>query len=333
MNGKYSRLPASIYLYDLWDKMARHSFVPLLGDAARARYNEWSWNVVLWFLKKALTRELERYMPMPLLPVSADGRINPPSAVPRTIWTLWWQGDDALSNLPQGVAVCLKTLRGQKSFSTVVITKENVGDYIDLSDVLPLFNEGRIKVQCLSDIIRARLLRTYGGVWCDMGILFLDPACLSELAVRFSFFSIKKRDTAKRNVARSLWSSYFWITYPNSPVMGFLDEAMTAFILKYGTNFRFFLIDFILMLEYREVPAARQLLDSLPASNPDVFWLKERLLDEAAPYIESGEMESALAGTRIFKLSSAQLRAADAASEGSVWKEIEKKVALSFNQD
>lgn len=57
-----------------------------------------------------MQRELELYRETPLLPVSADGRINPPLAAPRTIWTLWWQGDEALSNLPQGARLCLKTL-------------------------------------------------------------------------------------------------------------------------------------------------------------------------------------------------------------------------------
>ena len=358
--GKYAKLPARLQAYNVCDKATRrflgltldgdpprtimmricckppYLLSPLakrlLKESTREKYLEWSRDAFRNFLKNELDEEIERYKALPLLPTTPDGKIAAPAEVPRVIWTLWWQANETLSNLPRVAKLCLKTMQGQKGFDTVVITQHNVASYIDISDVLPLYNEGRIPVQFLSDIIRARLLSRHGGVWCDMGILFLDPAYLSELAEGYPFFSNKKRETLE-HVSHNLWSTFFWVTYPDNPVMSFLDEAMTKFCLKYGTNFRYVLQDYCLMLEYREVPVARQILGSVPFNNPDIWWLGEHWQESASEWLASSGNggHDILARNRLFKLSSKT--SIDSAPAGSVWKEIEKRVERVFGSE
>lgn len=85
---------------------------------------------------------------------------------PKIIWWSWLQGEN---EAPELAKVCLESLRRNfPEYKIVVITNDNLGDYIELPQkILDKFNAGWIKGAQFADIIRLNLLAKYGGVWMD----------------------------------------------------------------------------------------------------------------------------------------------------------------------
>lgn len=85
----------------------------------------------------------------------------------KTIWICWLQGMECAPALVQR---CYQSVMEHKpeGYDIVVITKENMKEYIDLPEfVWEKYREGVISNTHLSDIFRIQLLHTYGGCWVD----------------------------------------------------------------------------------------------------------------------------------------------------------------------
>ena len=175
--------------------------------------------------------------------------------IPKQLWVLWWQGKD---NLPPIVKECVKRMASLEGYKLTVLDKENISSYIDLSDVLPLLESGELKIQFMSDIIRMRILRKHGGFWIDSTMLIMDESFLDNIVDNYSFYSIRLKD---------------------------FEEWWT--IIDY------FQIDFTVRLGYENLPWIRNLIDSFPYYENDMFYLdkvsskvlteKKRALIDSAP--------------------------------------------------
>ena len=85
----------------------------------------------------------------------------------KTIWICWLQG---LEYAPALVKKCCQSVSDNKpdEYDLVIITKENLQDYIDLPDFIwKKYESSIISNTHLSDIIRIQLLYEYGGCWID----------------------------------------------------------------------------------------------------------------------------------------------------------------------
>ncbi len=79
----------------------------------------------------------------------------------RTIWFLWLQGIDGA---PPVVRACLASWRRHHpDWSVVVLDDKSMDDVV----ALPAWARGKLTPAQLSDLLRLRLLETYGGVWVD----------------------------------------------------------------------------------------------------------------------------------------------------------------------
>ncbi|GET13950.1 capsular polysaccharide synthesis protein [Ligilactobacillus agilis] len=85
---------------------------------------------------------------------------------PKVIWWSWLQGEN---EAPELAKVCLESLRRNfPEYKIVVITNDNLGDYIELPQIiLDKFNAGWIQGAQFADIIRLNLLAKHGGIWMD----------------------------------------------------------------------------------------------------------------------------------------------------------------------
>lgn len=81
------------------------------------------------------------------------------------VWVCWWQGE---SSMPEIVQICYQSLRKHTSHPIHLITKDSIGQYLQLPDFIEeKVQKGRITLTHLSDILRMALLAQYGGLWID----------------------------------------------------------------------------------------------------------------------------------------------------------------------
>lgn len=82
----------------------------------------------------------------------------------KTIWMCWFQGWD---DVPDVVGLCLESWKYHNpDWNIVLLDKENITDYIDISHILPASAINQLPA-AYSDVLRIALLREYGGVWAD----------------------------------------------------------------------------------------------------------------------------------------------------------------------
>lgn len=95
------------------------------------------------------------------------------------VFTMWWQGID---EMPEVVKSCTKSLDKLRK-EVIILTKENVKDYVSLPDYIwEKFENGIISRTHLSDIIRVAVIAMYGGVWIDSTVYIADtvPSYMTE---------------------------------------------------------------------------------------------------------------------------------------------------------
>lgn len=99
---------------------------------------------------------------------------KPEKSDKKFVWVCWLQG---IENAPDIVKSCYKSIKlWAKDYEVVLITKDNMSDYIQLPDyITEKWKKGIITNTHLSDIIRLELLIKYGGIWADATTYLTGP--------------------------------------------------------------------------------------------------------------------------------------------------------------
>lgn len=99
---------------------------------------------------------------------------NPAITKDKTIWVMWLQG---IEKAPELVKKCCESIQKNKpdEFQMVLITLQNISDYVTLPDYIwERYERGIISATHLSDVIRVELLAVYGGCWIDATVFCGD---------------------------------------------------------------------------------------------------------------------------------------------------------------
>ena len=81
------------------------------------------------------------------------------------IFTIWQQGEE---NAPEIVKACFRSIRKNCTQELIVLDDNNLGDYIQLPDVImQKYRAGKIRRAHFADICRVELLYQHGGIWMD----------------------------------------------------------------------------------------------------------------------------------------------------------------------
>lgn len=111
---------------------------------------------------------------MPAMKVLAPAQIPSAEAstsnnIPRTIWLLWFQGDEAsMPYVPRIVKHSWEL--HNPTWRVVLLMEQNLGQYIDVQHI-----PRRASLQAQSDMIRLLVLANLGGVWADITMLCMRP--------------------------------------------------------------------------------------------------------------------------------------------------------------
>ena len=187
------------------------------------------------------------------------------------IWTMWWQGEE---NAPETVKKCLASVRSHKGAHPLkVITKDNFHDYIKLPDyILEKVNSGAITLTHFSDIVRFYLLHEYGGLWLDATIFVTSG--IPENIFELDYYTIRLPFTqGKHSLVKNRWTGFLQASRKG----GLLCKFVLNFFLEYWKTQQclidYFLLDYAVYIACTEFPECREILDSVPMVNCDIYRL------------------------------------------------------------
>lgn len=141
-------------------------------------------------------------------------------ALPRQIWVYWRQGEAAV---PPLVATCIDSWRRlNPDWRLTVLDAERADTHCP--DLAPLARTPGITIQMYSDLLRATLLHTHGGVWVDATLLCarpLDDWLWDYLDDSFFAFASRRPDR--------LMTNWFLAGTPASQTLDCWRQTMLAF--------------------------------------------------------------------------------------------------------
>lgn len=191
----------------------------------------------------------------------------------KDIWVLWYQGE---KEMPPIISKCYKNLcENFKEYNIHILTKDNYMNYVSIPNhIMDKLKDGKITFTHFSDILRAKLLRKYGGYWIDSTILSTSNNVLCDKC----FYSIKmSTDFKSSNVSKGKWCAFFISGEKENPLFAFLDDCFDTYWKNNDKMVDYFLIDYIIHIAYSKFGFAKQMIDNVNVNNENVFDLLHSL--------------------------------------------------------
>lgn len=194
---------------------------------------------------------------------------------PIKIWIFWWQGE---SKMPEIVKICYNSLKhNAKDAELIFLDQNNLFDYVKIPDfVLNKFNKGIITITHLSDIIRIKLLKEYGGIWYDATILTHRPISSDILDMGLRVIRVPENDIY---ISKGKWSSFFLGAQKSHPLFIYLDQFLSIYWKKYDKQIDYLLIDYAIALGYNDQinKVIKEEIDSGAIFIPNLYLLQNNL--------------------------------------------------------
>lgn len=215
------------------------------------------------------------------------------------VWVCWWQGEE---NAPELVKVCINSIRNSIPNEKAVlrlITFENYKQYVTLTEtVIRKFEEGKITLTHLSDMLRAELLYRYGGLWLDATYYFCreipEPFFCSS-----TFWTLKYEHSISRSdISKGRWSCNALRVPAKSLFARFLMEGLWVYWEMNDSLVDYFWMDDVIALEYELFPQVREEIDQCPVSDSAVLELQQKLNQK----FDTCKYQKLTEKTRLFKL-------------------------------
>lgn len=177
------------------------------------------------------------------------------------VWICWLQGMD---NAPQIVKDCYSSVQyWLKDREIVVITSDNISDYVSLPDyIMDKWKEGIISNAHFSDILRIELLIKYGGLWLDATTYLTGP--IPEYVERTDFFVY--RNGWMNNEMINMGSWFIYCRFTNNKLLIETRELLYKYWKKYNYIKNYFLMHMFFRMvtdtyseEWENVPNINQI--------------------------------------------------------------------------
>lgn len=221
-------------------------------------------NMIMKILEKDFLYVLDKYRDYS---VKCEYDANSP------VWVCWMQGYD---NAPIIVKKCIDSIRISTNHPVHIITKDNIDTFIQLPDyIMEKYNKQIITNAQFSDILRMCLLSQYGGIWIDATIFV--PGKLPEKIFQYQFYTCKRKPQKSGYVSNYMWTSFLNGCQKNCIVQKVVNDLFLAYWEKYDYLIDYLLVDYFMMLVYRNLPKAKDLIDNVPYNNLLVEELQNRM--------------------------------------------------------
>lgn len=208
------------------------------------------------FLSETLAPVLEQY--------AADENVgaHTPDA---PIWVCWWTGEETA---PPLVKRCIRSIRENAGCHPVhLIDRENYKTYLEIPEyILAKVSDGTMCIANFSDYLRFSLLAAYGGLWLDATIYCPGP--IPEDYFRIPLFTCKGTlGDPGGYLSRYRWTSFCFGGNRGNVMFRYMQKAFDAYWRVCDTAIDYLLVDYLIDLGCRKLPAVRQLLDAIPENN------------------------------------------------------------------
>lgn len=193
------------------------------------------------------------------------------------IWIYW----NDISTMPIMVEKCIERIcKNSNGHKVVVVTEDTVADYLQLDDViLRKYREGKISRTHFCDIVRVALLYHYGGVWMDCTLLLTQP--LPEIVTSSVFYTNHQNKWDDYNVGGGRWSTFFIACHKGNLMMKATLDVFIEYWHRYDEMVDYVWMDYIFNLLYNNIPSVKEMIDSVPVNNPDIWIMQTKI---ASPY-------------------------------------------------
>lgn len=157
------------------------------------------------------------------------------------VWWCWLQGEE---NAPELCKACLESVRRKMpNKKIVVITNENLYDYVDFPDFIKeKYKNGKISNTHFSDLIRLQLLIKYGGTWIDATVFCSD---YPEYAFNTPLFVFK---TSEKNDPATVAQNWFMSTEKNEPILTLTRDLLFDYWNTHNNAIHYFIFYFFMKL-------------------------------------------------------------------------------------
>lgn len=215
-----------------------------------------------------------------------------------TIWMFWWQG---LDDIPELVSICIDSVRRMSSsWNVVLITKDNIDEYITLPENIKNKIGSTISYTHLSDIVRITLLAAYGGFWIDSTI-FLTRR-LDDKQIK-SFFTVRNTPRQMLCVSEGRWSGNFMFAEKGNVLLAKMYSLIYAYWSNNNYLIDYFLIDYLIEYFYRKDKRCKKIIDEVKLSNPYMYGGLLNILKSENDLIENQNIKDLFKSTYVHKLS------------------------------
>lgn len=206
--------------------------------------------------------------------VKDTGEIDPKSCLSNYVWIFWAQGEE---NMPDIVRNCYKSIKKNagESNEVILLDMESIKQYVVIPDIVyEKLYKNKMSLTHFSDILRFSLLKDYGGWWIDATIFLTQ-----ELPCFESLFTIKNKYN-ESCVSRFMWSSFLWYIPCHHPFPRFVLNGLIRYWKNNDYIVDYLLLDYIIKYYYDHNTLFRREIESLPETNPDVYFFQtERAYD------------------------------------------------------
>lgn len=212
------------------------------------------------------------------------------------IWVLWWQGEE---NMPHIVKATYHSIIKATDKQVVLITKDNVLDYIDIpSFIQEKVDAGKMSLAALSDYIRVSLLFNHGGLWIDSTVFCAQK--LPEKIYDMKLITVKNCPSGCKYVAQGKWNVQFLGTNEvHSKVFFLMKSIFEQYWRKYSIIMDYLLVDYSFEYIYENDEECKALFDRIPLSNEHMHDLLSKM---NMPFDKASMEELLLPNTYLFKL-------------------------------
>ena len=204
----------------------------------------------------------------------------------KRIWVMWWQGE---GNMPPIVRACWDRLKKVAPCEPVLLTEETIPEWITLPEyILNKHRMGCITTTHLSDIVRALLLKKYGGLWMDATIWadhIPENIWLEEL------YTLHAPGMFPEFISRGDWSPFLlYSRMPNHKLLNALYGVFTAYWSEHMCLIDYLFVDFTIRLIIDHCQDIKRAIDSLQINN--AYYELNLAINEPYSLIKTEEMLS-----------------------------------------
>ena len=184
------------------------------------------------------------------------------------IWMCWLQGEDNAPDLARSNINRVKKLA--ESHPVNVVSMKSVDDYVDIPGrIIDLYRNDYISAAHFTDIVRYKLLETYGGLWLDASVFLVRK--IDNTIFKQPFWIAKGLDGnfPLKPICYSCteWEAYFQAAQRNSLFYSFMNTCLQEYFNKYKRPIDYLLPNYFAMLAIKQIPQITKEYQNIPQNN------------------------------------------------------------------